>query len=48
MEIKYPFTFQEPSITTVIDRPDKTKSLTKARMYGKHIKKEILCSIQIT
>lgn len=40
MELKYPHTFQEPSITTVIHRPVKFKSQAKVRKYGKHLSKE--------
>jgi hypothetical protein len=38
MNLKYPQTFNYPSITTVIEKPDTKQSLGKSRKYGKHLK----------
>lgn len=38
MNLKYPQTFNYPSITTVIERPDTKQSLGKSRVRGKHLK----------
>lgn len=39
--LKYPQTFNYPSITTIIERPDPKKSMGKARERGRHIKPQI-------
>jgi hypothetical protein len=39
MNLKYPHTFNPPSITTIIDKPkDKVESFGKSRKYGRHLK----------